>query len=168
MKVLITLEEGQDLPIYQTAGAVGIDLTVNKIIKVFKGEKEVTDDKLQKVKDSFRNRGYIKIRAFERVLFGTGMRVSMPLNMEMQIRSRSGMALKQGLIVANQPGTIDPDYRGEIGVILFNSTPYLATVNQGDRVAQAVFNEVIKPELYHVATLEDTVRGEGGFGSTNK
>lgn len=166
--IKIKLEQGANIPLYHTQLATGVDLVVNKIIKAFKGEKEINGSKLKKMQDGFKTRGYIKLRAFERILFGTGLSVALPEGIEMQIRSRSGMALKKGLVVMNQPGTIDPDYRGEIGVILYNSTPHLSTVLLDERVAQGVFNKVVIPTFELVDALDETDRGAGGFGSTNK
>lgn len=162
----IKLEEGVETPSYGTDQAVGFDLRINKILKVFKGDNEVTGDKLEKVRQGFLDRGYIKIRAFERVLFGTGIYVELPEGTELQIRPRSGMSLKQGITVLNAPGTIDPDYRGEIGIIAYNSTPFLSTINNGDRIAQAVLKEYAKANLNFISELSETERGAGGFGST--
>jgi dUTP pyrophosphatase len=166
--VRIILENGVDVPVYSTEQSVGFDLRANKILKVFKGDNEVEGDKLEKVKEGFLKRGYIKLRAFERVLFGTGIKVELPEGIEMQIRPRSGMALKQGITVLNSPGTIDPDYRGEIGIIAYNSTPFLSTINLNDRVAQGVLKEYVKANFIQDAVLTESDRGEGGFGSTGK
>ena len=163
------LEKGISLPKYESEQAVGMDVTANTIIKAFKGDTEITGEKLEKVKEGFQERGYIKLRPFERILFGTGVFAELSDNLELQVRSRSGMSLKKGLFVANQPGTIDSDYRGEIGVILYNSTPFLNKVEKGERIAQIVPKEVIRPPIYQVTKEEfnsDTDRGSGGFGST--
>jgi dUTP pyrophosphatase len=166
-EVKVKLDEGVEMPEYSTVGSVGFDLRAVKILKVFKGDTEVDDIKLYKIQQGFLDRGYIKLRAFERILFGTGISVELPTGIEMQIRPRSGMALKQGITVLNTPGTIDPDYRGEIGIIAYNSTPFLSTIQKGDRIAQAMLNKY-EIASFQFSELSDTVRGSGGFGSTGK
>ena len=162
------LAEGVEMPKYETEGASGKDVIAHSIIKVFKGDQEVVGDKLEKVKQSFADRGYIKLRPFERILFGTGITVAdMDSEEEIQVRSRSGVALKRGLIVANSPGTVDADYRGQIGVIILNSTPFLNKVEKGERIAQIVHATVIRPYVEQVTDVTETARGEGGYGSTN-
>lgn len=161
------LEENVTLPKYQSEGAVGMDVIANSIIKVFKGDVEITGEKLKKIKEGFKERGYIKLRPFERMLFGTGVTLAkMDNDLEIQVRSRSGKALKQGLIVINQPGTIDPDYRGEIGVIIYNSSPFLNKIELSERIAQLVVNEIVKPKIEVVSEVSKTKRGFDGFGST--
>lgn len=103
----------------------------------------------------------------ERKLVMTGLRLGMPENVVALVHPRSGLALKQGLTVLNAPGTIDSNYRGEIGVILYNSDKDRAvTIEIGDRIAQLVFQEVLTVDLHQVDSLDDTDRGEAGFGST--
>jgi len=161
------LKEGVKLPKYESEQAVGLDVIANSIIKSFKGDNEIVNDKLSKIKKGFEDRGYIKMRPFERILFGTGLILAdIDNNLEIQVRSRSGMSLKKGIIVANQPGTIDPDYRGEIGIILYNSTPFLNKVEKNDRIAQLVINEIKRIELKEVDLIKKTKRGSDGFGST--
>jgi len=163
------LEEGVNLPKYQTEGASGLDVTAFSILKAFKGDLEVTGDKLEKMKEGFQKRGFIKIRPFERILFSTGISVAdMKENLEIQVRSRSSLALKRGLFVANQPGTIDSDYRGTIGVIIYNSSPFLTSIKLGERIAQLVVSEVKRPIVYSVGidAFTETKRGEGSYGST--
>ena len=87
-------------------------------------------------------------------------------NTEAQVRSRSGLALKKGVMVLNSPGTVDESYRGQIGVILYNSGKEPFDIKKGDRIAQLVIAPVLHPEVVVVDELSDTVRGEGGFGST--
>jgi len=106
------------------------------------------------------------LEPFERRLFGTGLAFQIPVGVEGQIRSRSGQALKKGLIVLNSPGTIDSDFIGEVGVILFNASNECAHVAAGERIAQIVFAPYFKAGLVEVAELQPTERGEGGFGST--
>lgn len=99
-------------------------------------------------------------------LIPTGLHIALPAGFEAQIRPRSGLALKHGISMVNTPGTIDADYRGEIGLIMINFGQAPFTVNRGERVAQMVINQVIQARLEPVNTLEDTERGIGGFGST--
>lgn len=104
-----------------------------------------------------------------RVLIKTGIAVAVPEGYEVQVRPRSGLALHEGVTVLNSPGTIDADYRGEVGVILINhSLKFDAVINDGDRIAQLVVQRVPRVELELVEELEDTERGAGGFGSTGK
>lgn len=102
----------------------------------------------------------------ERGLIPTGIAVAIPIGYEAQIRPRSGLALKHGISLVNSPGTIDSDYRGEIGIILINHGSVPFTVNPGDRIAQMVFARFERAELVEAGELSDTVRGEGGFGHT--
>jgi dUTP pyrophosphatase len=102
----------------------------------------------------------------ERALIPSGIAIALPDGCEAQIRPRSGLALKHGVSLVNTPGTIDPDYRGEIGVILINHGGDSFTVNPGDRIAQMVFARFERGELLEVTELENTDRGEGGFGHT--
>jgi dUTP pyrophosphatase len=104
----------------------------------------------------------------ERVLIPTGLHIAMPNHLEAQIRPRSGLAIKQGLTCLNTPGTIDADYRGEIKVILINLSNEIQVIQDGDRIAQIVFQQVEKMEWQLVENLETTQRGEGGFGHTGK
>jgi dUTP pyrophosphatase len=101
-----------------------------------------------------------------RALIPTGIFVELPEGYEAQIRPRSGLALKNGITVLNTPGTIDADYRGEIGVILINHSDSFFKITHGDRIAQMVFLKVEKPEFISVDELEETERGDGGFGHT--
>ena len=98
----------------------------------------------------------------------TGIAIELPEGFEAQIRPRSGMARKNGVTVLNSPGTIDPDYRGEIGVILYNAGDEAFSINPGDRIAQMVIAPFVRAELQEVADLSDSARGDGGFGSTGK
>ena len=132
-----------ELPKYQTEGSVGIDLSAS-----------IIDD--------------ILIRPNDRKLIPTGVAISLPQNIEGQVRPRSGLALKYGITVLNSPGTIDSDYRGEIKVILINLGKEDFLIQNNDRIAQLVFNEVVKVSLKEVDTLDQTSRDEKGFGSTGK
>tara|TARA_B100000945_G_C20052693_1_gene444331 strand:+ start:28 stop:495 length:468 start_codon:yes stop_codon:yes gene_type:complete len=131
-----------NLPKYQTRDAAGIDLTA-----AFK-EKEII------------------IKPNERALIPTGIYLSLPKNIEGQVRPRSGLALKFGLTVLNSPGTIDPDYKGEIKVILINHGSDNQIIENGMRVAQLVFSPIVKIKLVEVNELDISERGEKGFGST--
>ena len=131
------------LPKYETNGSSGMDLEANidKPIKIEPGRVSIIP---------------------------TGISVSIPLNYEIQIRPRSGLAAKNNITVLNTPGTIDSDYRGEIKVIIYNHGDYDFVINNGDRIAQMVLSPVIRMELEEVKDLPKTIRGEGGFGSTGK
>ncbi len=131
------------LPEYSTTLSAGMDLRSNN------------DDK-------------ITIKPLERVLIKTGLFIQLPEGLEAQVRPRSGMALKHGVSVLNTPGTIDADYRGEIGVILVNLSNQEFEINCGDRIAQMVVAQYATAQFDLVETLEDSERGEGGFGSTGK
>ncbi len=133
--------EGLDLPHYATAGAAGMDLLA-----------AVTTD--------------ITLEPGARALIPTGLAVALPPAHELQIRPRSGLALKQGIMLANSPGTIDEDYRGEIGIILLNAGAAAFVVTRGMRIAQAVLAPVLRAQWQEVETLPATQRGTGGFGST--
>jgi dUTP pyrophosphatase len=99
-------------------------------------------------------------------LVGTGFALEIPEHLECQVRPRSGLALKHGITVPNSPGTIDPDYRGEVRVILQNLGPEPVRLTRGERIAQLVFARFETPDLIEVETLSGTSRGDGGFGST--
>ena len=101
-------------------------------------------------------------------LIPTGLQVAIPEEFEIQIRPRSGLAAKESIGVLNSPGTIDSDYRGELKIILFNHSNKDFIINNGDRIAQMVLVPIIKMEFEEVDSLPDTVRGQGGFGSTGK
>ncbi|HIW24890.1 MAG TPA: dUTP diphosphatase [Firmicutes bacterium] len=134
-------EDAADLPLpaYMSEGAAGMDLYANV-------KEEVTVEK-----------GSIK-------LIPTGIRIALPEGFEAQIRPRSGLALKNGISLVNSPGTIDSDYRGEIGVIVINLGENDFVVKRGDRIAQMVINRYEKVEWTECADLDETERGEGGFG----
>ena len=101
-------------------------------------------------------------------LIPTGLQVAIPEEFEIQIRPRSGLAAKESIGVLNSPGTIDSDYRGELKIILFNHSNKDFIINNGDRIAQMVLVPILKMEFEEVDSLPDTVRGQGGFGSTGK
>ncbi|MBN3661560.1 MAG: dUTP diphosphatase, partial [Ornithobacterium rhinotracheale] len=110
----------------------------------------------------------ITLQPLERALIPTGLFMEIPKGYEAQVRPRSGLALKHGLTCLNSPGTIDSDYRGELGVILANVSNEPFTVNDGERIAQLVIAKHERAEWELSETLSDTSRGEGGFGSTGK
>ena len=132
-----------DPPKYQTEGSVGMDLSAF-----------IEND--------------ILIRPNERELIPTGIALSLPQNIEGQVRPRSGLSLKYGITVLNSPGTIDSDYRGEIKVILINHGNEDFLIKNNDRIAQLVFNEVVKVSFKEVNNLDQTSRNQKGFGSTGK
>lgn len=108
----------------------------------------------------------VQLAPLERRLIPTGLSIELPANYEAQVRPRSGLALKQGLTCLNSPGTIDADYRGEIGVLLINLSNSSVTLQRGDRIAQLVIAPVEQATWAEVDVLTDTTRGAGGFGST--
>lgn len=163
-------EEGVETPSYATPLSSGMDIRAYKVLKVYRGDREIEPENLEKVQKGFEERGYIKLRSLERILFGTGLKVSMPKDYELQVRPRSGVVAKRGLTVLNTPGTIDADYLGEIGVIMYNSTPFLNKIEKGERIAQLVAAKVKRPSIMimGVDTYDklSTSRGSLGFGST--
>ncbi len=108
----------------------------------------------------------VELNSLERFLVSTGLFLEIPVGYEAQVRSRSGLAIKQGLVCLNSPGTIDADYRGEIKVILINLSNEKVTISNGDRIAQIVFQKIDQVELLQVEVLDTTERGSGGFGHT--
>lgn len=168
-----TIEE-VEIPSFGSELSSGFDVKAMRILKVFKGDTEVIGERFEKIQKAFEEKGSIKLRAFERVLFDTGLQVAdiehkiADTMIELQVRSRSGIALKQGLIVANQPGTIDEDYRGTIGVILMNSTPFLSEIKKGERIAQIVPGYVPAYKIGFTEEVTETERGNKGFGSSGK
>ncbi len=141
MTVKIINKSKHELPKYQTECSAGMDLYANLEVSV-------------------------TLQPLQRKLISTGLYLQLPEGFEAQIRPRSGLALKNGITVLNSPGTIDADYRGEIGVILINLSADEFTVNDGDRVAQMVITKHECATWEEVEILEDSQRGEGGFGST--
>ena len=142
---VLRLPHGQDLPLptYQSARAAGMDLLAAVPIDA-----------------------PVVIGAGERALIPTGLAIALPEGTEGQVRPRSGLALQHGLTVLNAPGTIDGDYRGEIGVILINLSRESFRVTRGMRIAQLVVQSVVRARVQEVDTLDETSRGGGGFGST--
>lgn len=167
--IKIKRKEGVKAPEFESELASGFDVTANSILTAYKGSTKVSKEKLRKMREGFEKRGYIRIRPFERILFGTGLVLAdASPDIEIQVRARSGVALKKGVFVANQPGTIDSDFRGEMGIILYNSSTILARVDKGSRIAQFVPSKKVKVniETSEEILVEATERGAGGFGST--
>lgn len=150
--VRVLWDEGADrdlpLPSYETAGAAGADLRAN--LRVEDRAAGVT------------------LAPMQRAVLPTGLRVEIPEGFEMQVRPRSGLAVRHGITLPNTPGTIDSDYRGPLGVALINlgTEPY--TIQHGDRIAQAVIAPVVQAGFVLADGLTETARGAGGFGSTGK
>ena len=162
--IVKVLDNGVQLPIHETELSAGVDLSITSFKKLYRGNQEID---IGKLKTSI-ERGYFTLRAFERVLCGTNLFVELPLDTQLEIRTRSGLALKRGLFVANSPGTIDADYRHEVGVIIYNSTPYLNKLLLGEKIAQAVLTRFIPIKWQSVPELSEVKDRTGGFGSTNK
>ena len=143
IQVRVVNKGGQPLPSYETAQSAGMDLRA-----------ALAED--------------LVLVPGARALVPTGLYLEIPVGYEAQVRPRSGLALKRGLTVLNAPGTVDADYRGEVGVILINLSAEEQRIESGDRVAQLLFAPVTMGELLEVQVLEDTTRGSGGFGSTGE
>lgn len=141
MKMNIINKGHQPLPQYATEQSAGMDLRANL-------DAPVT------------------LKPLERRLIPTGLHIALPVGFEAQVRPRSGLALKKGITVLNTPGTIDADYRGEIGVVLINLSQEEFVVNDGERIAQMVIARHEKVDFIEVEVLDETERGEGGYGHT--
>ncbi len=144
-------DEGADralgLPAYETAGAAGADLRAN-----FPAGQ----------------RDGVTVAPGARVLVPTGLRLAIPQGYEVQLRPRSGLALKHGITLPNSPGTIDADYRGPLGVIVMNAGEASFHIDHGARIAQMIVAPVVQAQMALVASLDETARGAGGFGSTGR
>ena len=143
IKITILKHGPEDIPKYATQGSAGMDI-------------QAAIDKP------------IILKPGERILIPTGFKVEIPINFEIQVRPRSGLAIKHGISVLNSPGTIDSDYRGEIGVILINHGDTDFKINPFDRIAQIVVTQIIKVNIIKNDDLSKTQRGSGGFGSTGE
>lgn len=141
VKVNIVNKSSNPLPAYATAGASGMDIRAD-------------------IKEP------VSLQPLERILIPTGLFIELPRGYEAQIRPRSGMALKQGITCLNSPGTVDADYRGELKVILINLSNTVQVINHADRIAQMIISKTEKAELILVTELNESLRGEGGFGHT--
>lgn len=133
------------LPSYESVGAAGADLRAN-----------------------LADRGVVVLAPGARALVATGLRMEIPDGYEVQIRPRSGLALKHGITLLNAPGTIDSDYRGPLGVIVMNAGPEVFTIAHGERIAQMVVAPVVQARFELVDDLSESQRGTGGFGSTGR
>lgn len=143
VKVQVLISEGVTLPKYETSGSAGMDVRANISEPIVLG-------------------------SLERVLVPTGIKMAIPEGYEVQVRPRSGLALKHGISMANTPGTIDSDYRGEIGVILINLSKEEYAIEPQERIGQLVLNKVAQMDFEVVESLDETERGAGGFGHTGK
>jgi dUTP pyrophosphatase len=143
VEVKIVNTSNNPLPEYATDGASGMDLRANLSVP-------------------------LTLEPMERKLVPTGLFIEMPRGYEAQVRPRSGLAIKQGITCLNSPGTVDSDYRGEIKIVLINLSTEKQVINNGDRIAQMVFQKVEMIQWQDVKILSETVRNEGGFGSTGK
>jgi dUTP pyrophosphatase len=143
MKIRIVNKSRHKLPAYETAHSAGMDL------------RALTE-------------GPVTLLPLGRKLIGTGLYIELPAGYEAQVRPRSGMAIRHGITVLNSPGTIDADYRGEIGVILINLSDPPFTVNDGDRIAQMIIAKHEKAEMIETEEINLTDRGAGGFGHSGK
>ncbi|MEP6682115.1 MAG: dUTP diphosphatase [Parafilimonas sp.] len=132
-----------NLPAYETIGSSGMDLRAN----------------LQEP---------VKLEPMQRALIPTGLFIELPLGYEAQVRPRSGLAIKHGITCLNSPGTVDSDYRGEIKIVLINLSNETFIIQHGERIAQMIFQTVAKAEWQLVKVLNESKRGEGGFGHTGK
>ncbi len=141
MKINIINKSKHALPHYETESSAGMDLKAN------------LDDE-------------IVLKPLERVIVKTGLFMALPQGFEAQVRPRSGLAIKKGITVLNAPGTIDADYRGEIGVILINFSNEDFIIKDGDRIAQMIIAKFNQATWIEVENLDETTRGKGGFGST--
>ena len=141
MKVKIINKSKHDLPHYSTPAAAGMDLRAN-ILKS------------------------ISLKPLERIIVKTGIFIELPIGYEAQVRPRSGLAFKNGITVLNSPGTIDADYRGEVGVILVNLSSEEFVIEDGERIAQMVITKHEQADWIEVEILDTSERGAGGFGST--
>lgn len=144
MKVKVINKSEHKLPEYETTNSAGLDIRANI------GDKLIT------------------ILPLERTVIPTGIHLELPIGTEAQVRPRSGLAAKQGVTVLNSPGTIDADFRGDIGVILVNLSTEPVVIRNGDRIAQLVFAKHEHIKWSEVEELSSTDRGENGFGSTGK
>lgn len=155
-KINCTIEDESLLPKYETVCASGMDLKAYSYTYPYDLATDFG------VKEDW----IITLSPLQRILIKTGLHIQLPENIEAQIRPRSGLALKNGISIVNAPGTIDEDYRGDIGVILINLSDTPFVIKKGDKIAQMVFQNVEKYDLNIVDQLSITVRGEGGFGHT--
>ena len=143
VEVKVVREKGVELPKYETKGSAGMDVRAN-------------------IKEP------IILKSLERILIPTGLKVAIPEGYEIQVRPRSGLAIKHGITMLNTPGTVDSDYRGELKVIVVNLSNEAYTIEPNERIGQFVLNKIEQIEFIEVEELDSTERGEGGFGHTGK
>lgn len=157
IKVKVINESQNELPKYETIGAAGMDV---------RAELSLINDKTI-LKDSFLNEnGDLVIKPLGRAQIPTGLKVAIPNGYEIQVRSRSGLAIKKGLIMANSVGCVDSDFRGGICILVLNCSNEDITITKGERIAQFVLSPIEQIDWKSVETLDETERGEGGFGHT--
>lgn len=161
MKIQVIKTTTNELPSYGSVEAAGCDLRADlwSIKEKFLFDTEIVRNEDNTVKG-------LLIHPGGRALISTGIQIALPVGYEAQIRPRSGLALKNGISVVNSPGTIDSDYRGDIGIILINHGFEPFMVEQGDRIAQMVIVKHEQAEFVEVQELDETSRGDGGFGHT--
>ena len=143
IQVKVVREKSVELPKYETEGSAGMDVRAN-------------------IKEP------ITLKSLERILVPTGLKVAIPEGYEIQVRPRSGLAIKHGITMLNTPGTVDSDYRGELKVIVVNLSNKTYTIEPNERIGQFVLNKIEQIEFVEVEELDSTERGEGGFGHTGK
>ena len=141
--VKVVREENVSLPKYETSGSAGMDVRANIEEPIVMG-------------------------SLERVLVPTGLKIAIPEGYEVQVRPRSGLAIKHGITLLNTPGTIDSDYRGDVGIIVANMSKETYTIMPQERIGQLVLNKVAQMEFVEVDSLDETERGTGGFGHSGK
>lgn len=149
-----------EIPKYATIGSAGFDIVAHNFKMSYSA-----DEPMNKVSIDLSSHG-LTLTPGSRVLIGCGFALAIPEGYELQVRSRSGLALKKGIVVLNSPGTIDSDYRGEIGAIICNTSKFSVEIPLGERIAQCVLQKVHIAEFEEVENLDETERGAGGFGST--
>ena len=143
IQVKVVREKGVELPKNETEGSAGMDVRAN-------------------IKEP------ITLKSLERILIPTGLKIAIPEGYEIQVRPRSGLAIKHGITILNTPGTVDSDYRGELKVIVVNLSNKTYTIEPNERIGQFVLNKIEQIEFVEVEELDSTERGEGGFGHTGK
>ena len=143
IQVKVVREKSVELPKYETEGSAGMDVRAN-------------------IKEP------MTLKSLERILIPTGLKVAIPEGYEIQVRPRSGLAIKHGITMLNTPGTVDSDYRGELKVIVVNLSNETYTIEPNERIGQFVLNKIEQIEFVEVEELDSTERGEGGFGHTGK
>lgn len=141
LKVKIVNRSGNELPAYETHGSAGMDVRA-----------ELSEP--------------LTLAPLQRALVPTGLRVQLPVGYELQVRPRSGLALKHGISIVNTPGTVDSDYRGEIGIIIINLSDQPYVIQPGERIAQFVITQYTRVEWEPTDRLDETKRGDGAFGHT--